>query len=165
VAVGLADPTVLLANLGDVIVERGSAHRIGCYGVGSCVIVCAWDPATRVGGVAHVVVPGASTRAGGNTRHAEDAVEALVAGLRAAGAAPSRMVVKIAGGARMFGAGSGSLDAIGERNIASVGEALAARGLAVAARDVGGRCGRTVTFDPGTGELAVSTVGQTTVQL
>ena len=83
-------------------------------------------------------------------KYADLAVPALVDAMLAAGARRLGLQVALVGGARMFGAGSGSLD-VGARNEAAVRDALTAARLRVRAAATGatraGPSGR--TSDPG----------------
>lgn len=151
-------------SAGDVSVGMGQATVIEAPGrlraiLGSCVAVALHHPGLRVGGLAHVVLPKSNGQSGLPGKFADTAVPHLLALMRAAGAAPPRLVAKITGGANMFGH-TGPLQ-IGDKNVEAVLEALAACGVRVVAKDVGGSSGRRVTFAPATGELAVESVGQT----
>jgi chemotaxis protein CheD len=131
-------------------------------GIGSCVIVCAWDPRSRIGGMAHVVQPrDPAARTTGNIRYADQAVPVLLDRLRSAGTEQRRLVIKLAGGAsllmqtRRIGE-----EPLGTQNVRAVEAALLSHGLVARASSVGGTCGRTVTLDLATGQLHVRTLGQ-----
>ena len=82
------------------------------------------------------------------------AVPALIDAMLAAGARRPGLQVALVGGARMFGAGSGSLD-VGARNEAAVRDALTTARLRVRATATGGGKGRTVRVDVGSGQVLV----------
>ena len=140
------------------------------FGLGSCVAVALYDPGLRLGGLAHVLLPGPAPDpeegvAGWNeNKYADRSLPRLLHALIIRGAVPSRLVAKIAGGANMFAAaeGMGDLNAIkqgiGERNVEAVKEMLVRMGVSLVAEDVGGNRGRTVTFETATGRLLVSNV-------
>ena len=70
------------------------------------------------------------------------------------------MIVKIAGGAKMFEiSGNSSFGNIGARNIESVKRILASEGIRIAAEDVGGNYARTMILELSTGRVTVRTVG------
>src|SRR5438105_9862218 len=96
----------------------GSEDTLVAYGLGSCVAVCLWDPATRVAGMAHVVLPGADPTGAPNARFAGSALPALIARMQAhgAGSDPRQFIARLAGGAQvlMLG-GSGSLLRMGDQ--------------------------------------------------
>jgi chemotaxis protein CheD len=151
-AVGMAEIGICFGPDG-VLIARG---------VGSCVIVCAWDPTTRVGGMAHVVQP-RDPAAGetGNIRYADQAVPVLLGRLRSAGAEDHRLVIKLAGGASLLLQTRRTGDEpLGTQNVRAVEAALLRYGLLARASSVEGTCGRTVTLDLATGQLHVRTLGQ-----
>jgi chemotaxis protein CheD len=158
--VGLGEAKVLKAN--------GSAGQEEClvaYGLGSCVAICLWDPATRVAAMAHVVLPGADPSGEPNPKFARSALPALVELMQQQGAGPDprRYVARLAGGAEVLAiGGTGKLPRIGEQNAVAVRESLAAAGVAIQASDLGGNRGRSVWFDPREGgQIRVRAVGST----
>jgi chemotaxis protein CheD len=127
--------------------------------LGSCVGIALHDPACRVGGVAHVVLPESPGSADHPGKYADTAIPAMIEDLdRLRGPRPTRtLVARIAGGASMFQAGA-SL-AIGPRNVESVEKVLRRLGIAVDARDVGGEAGRRLTLDTASGLVAIRIPG------
>ena len=73
------------------------------------------------------------------------------------------LTAKLAGGANMFG-NSGPLQ-IGDANVQAVAQALRAAGIRIAAQDIGGTRGRSVTFDCEAGAMIVESAGQPTKTL
>ncbi len=55
--------------------------------------------------------------------------------------------------------GESDIMKIGERNAIAVEENLQKHRIPLLARDTGGNYGRTITFDPETGDLLVRTIG------
>lgn len=73
----------------------------------------------------------------------------------------SRIVAKMAGGARMFDVpGSGNLGNIGQRNIESAHLVLRREGVRLLREDVGGTTARTLLFDTQTGQACVRSYGK-----
>ena len=71
-----------------------------------------------------------------------------------------RLVIKIAGGAKMFEMkGPGGLGNIGERNAQNVKRVLAAEGLRVAKEDTGANYARTMSLDVSTGQVYIRSAG------
>lgn len=137
-------------------------HSLVTSGLGSCVGVCLWDEVTRVGGMAHVMLPSdRSGRPGQNpAKFADSAIALLVTTLLREGARQERLRAKIAGGAQMFAfAGQSDIMNIGARNVAAVEEELQRRGIRLVARDTGGNYGRTIVFHLATAALVVRTIG------
>jgi chemotaxis protein CheD len=150
----------LPVGLAEIGLAFGDEGQLVAHGVGSCVIVCAWDAANRIAGMAHVVQPQSGpTAAAGSARYADRAVPALVAQMRAAGANPARLVVKLVGGASVLRPLAVCGEPLGGLNARAVEAALAKEGLRPHASDVGGTHGRTATFDAATGRLHVRTLG------
>lgn len=149
-------------GMAEIGIAFGPDEVLIARGVGSCVIVCAWDPKARVGGMAHVVQPrDPAARVTGNIRYADQAVPVLLERLRASGAEHHRLVIKLAGGASLLQptrrAGE---EPLGTQNVRAVEAALLKQRLLPRASNVGGTHGRTVTLELRTGQLHVRTLGQ-----
>jgi len=126
--------------------------------LGSCVGVALYHPRRHVGALGHVVLPNANGRVAPPGKFADCAIPSMLQQMEALGANRAGTVVKIAGGACMFGT-SGPLQ-IGDANVEAVLKALGDAGLRVAAQDTGGSKGRRIAFRPDTGELLVEIIGQ-----
>ena len=71
------------------------------------------------------------------------------------------MVAKIAGGAKMFAFNSkNEMMSVGDRNVEAVKKALSALRIPILAQDTGENYGRTVEFDPETGDYVIKAVGR-----
>jgi chemotaxis protein CheD len=116
-----------------------------------------FEPRLRVGAIAHIVLPNSDGRAPATGKFVDTAVEAMVDGLQQLGAAPTRLVAKLAGGANMFDS-KGPFQ-IGRQNIDAAYQQLAARRIRLLAEHVGGTRGRKATFDCRTGEFLVEVLG------
>jgi len=140
------------------------------YGLGSCVGVALYDPQTRIGGLAHILLPAwskAKKRAGDLPRnpmkYADLALERLQEHLIEEGCAQERLEAKIAGGANMFSSlfpnpSQGPVKpTIGDRNVRAVKENLKRLGIPLRGEDVGGEEGRTLELDTSTGALRITT--------
>ena len=98
---------------------------------------------------------------GNPAKFADTGIPELVRRLEKMGAIRSRMVAKIAGGATMFAFNSKSeLSGIGDRNVAATKQTLKEMNIPILAEDTGANYGRTVTFDPETGDYEVKAVGK-----
>ena len=136
---------------------------ITTIGLGSCVGIAIRDKQTKVGGLVHVMLPSSKeVRSTGNVaKFADTGIPELVKRLEKMGASRSRMVAKIAGGATMFAFQSKSeLTGVGDRNVAATKAALKALNIPILAEDTGANYGRTVTFNPETGDYEVKAVGK-----
>jgi chemotaxis protein CheD len=120
---------------------------IATIGLGSCVAIVLHDPAARVGGLAHVLLPNQSmSRDQSNpAKFPSTVLPILLKEMRELGAALPRIRAKIVGGASMFGnvlVSSGVN--IGERNVIAVRDALAEARVPIVAEDTGSNYGRSV---------------------
>ena len=130
-------------------------------GIGSCVVLVLYDPAIQAGGMAHILLPsedGARSHPPG-FQYADTALAGLLEPLLRLGAKPSRLVAKLAGGARMFDFSEEPGATVGERNVSCLRALLKSSGIPLIGEDVGGSRGRSVRFELATGRLIVSTLG------
>lgn len=155
-----ASPT-LKVGLGALVVTDVAGTGLSALGLGSCIGVAAYDPVAKVAGMAHVVLSDSamSSAPGPAGKYADTAIPALVEEMARVGAAPGRLVIKIAGGAQMFAGGGGNLN-IGARNAVAVRAALTAAGLKVKAADTGGNSGRTLELWVDDGRTTVRIAGK-----
>jgi chemotaxis protein CheD len=151
----LADVRVKVA---DYAVRRGN-DIIATIGLGSCVAIVLYDKDTKVGGLAHILLPSmAMSRETSNpAKFPETIVPIMLAEMRALGVTQtSRINAKIVGGASMFGQlVNGTGINVGERNIAATKEALVAAGIPLIAEDTGLDYGRSVYFHLADGRVEV----------
>jgi len=133
-------------------------------GLGSCIGIAIYDPVTKVGGLAHIMLPD-STQMRNNSniaKFADTGIEELVKRMIAAGANRRRLVAKIAGGAKMFEvSGLSTIGNVGERNAQASKAKLKQMGIPLLAEDTGSNYGRTVELYPSTGEFYIKAVGKT----
>lgn len=152
IKVGMADLNVCV-----------SPDGITTLGLGSCVGIALRDPVTKIGGLAHVMLPD-STAIRNNSnipKFADTGIEELVRRVVAKGANRTRLVAKIAGGAQMFAFQSKSdMVRVGERNVEACKKKLAEMRIPILAEDTGENYGRTVVFYPETGDFIIRAVGK-----
>ena len=155
-------------GIGEVRTASAGDPPLLAFGLGSCVGVIAYDPAAKVGGMAHVMLPddppnGATGQASMPARYANPGLRQLTDDIEALGGNRRRLVFKLVGGAQVLSVpGAEDRFNIGRRNIAAIRQHLEAAGHRIAGADVGGHKGRTVRFDVSTGVLTVRQVGDTT---
>jgi chemotaxis protein CheD len=107
--------------------------------LGSCIAICLWDSARRIGGISHFLLPHAAGRAQASPRFGNVAIDALLRKLREMGSPPCALQAKIFGGASVLGhAPSGGSGPVGGKNTEVARERLAAARVPVVAEDVGG---------------------------
>ena len=177
----------IVVGMGEGIVTA-APHVLTSIGLGSCVAVMVYAPRLKVGGMAHIMLPAAPAVANApdaeygpqfkecstagtphpghgtpvwsvpHARCADTAITSLLARMRRHGAAQDDLVVKMAGGAKMFSCSEDSGSGIGDRNVMSIRRILTTEQIPLAGEDVGGRCGRSVEFYLETGKVIVVTV-------
>lgn len=134
-------------------------------GLGSCVGIALYDRATKITGLAHIMLPDSTriTRNQNVAKFADTGIEETVKQMVAIGANKSRIVAKIAGGADMFNMGSTSKGSfhVGENNIEAVRKNLEKLGIPIVAEDVGLNYGRTVVINSADGGFTIKSVGKT----
>jgi len=161
----IADPCEVRVKVADYSVAADGL--ITTIGLGSCVAIVLYDSVARVGGLAHVLLPEESmSRDRTNpAKFPATAVPLVLEQMQKLGALPGRVRAKIAGGASMFsnfssanvGGGGGGIN-IGERNVAAVRQALAARRIEIIGEDTGSDHGRSVYFYLADGRVEVRSV-------
>lgn len=127
-------------------------------GLGSCVAIVLYDSVTRIGGLAHTLLPDESM-ARDRTNPAKfpaSAVTLLLAEMTRLGADATRVRAKLVGGASMFAnlLPKGGIN-IGDRNIAAARQALERNRIRIVAEDVGSDHGRSVHFHLDDGRVEV----------
>lgn len=152
VKVGMADLNICKAP-----------NMITTLGLGSCIGIALYDPALKLGGLAHIMLPD-STQMRNNTniaKFADTGIDELVRRMIAAGALQRRLVAKIAGGAKMFEmTASSGVGNIGARNAEASKAKLKALGIPLLAEETGLNYGRTVELYCSTGEFYIKSVGK-----
>lgn len=136
------------------------------YALGSCIGICLYDPAIKLGGLLHIMLP-LNMEAGRKNplKYADTGMAEMLRQMEAKGASRARIVVKIAGGAKMFEVTGGALGNIGQRNIESVRMQMKKLGLRIAKEDVGGTVARTMSMDVATGAISIKSYGRPEVFL
>ncbi|MCI5934341.1 MAG: chemotaxis protein CheD [Lachnospiraceae bacterium] len=132
-------------------------------GLGSCIGIAVWDPMTKIGGLAHIMLPD-STKIRNNSniaKFADTGIDELIRLMLQAGANKNKLVAKIAGGARMFEvSGATTVGNIGEKNAIASKEKLKQLGIPLLAEDTGLNYGRTVELDCSNGNYLIKAVGK-----
>lgn len=140
-----------------------SPDIITTLGLGSCIGIALYDPTTKIGGLAHIMLPD-STQIRNNSniaKFADTGIEELVRQVTGAGASRSRLKAKIAGGAKMFAvSGLSDVGNIGERNAIASRKKLKELGIPLISEDTGLNYGRTVELHCETGEFYIKSVGK-----
>ncbi|MCF2642304.1 MAG: chemotaxis protein CheD [Lachnospiraceae bacterium] len=136
---------------------------ITTLGLGSCIGIALYDPVTKIGGLAHIMLPD-STKMRNNSniaKFADTGIEELLKRVIKEGASKTRLVAKIAGGAKMFEvSGLSDIGNVGLRNAEASKAKLKELGIRLVAEDTGLNYGRTVELHCDTGEYYIKSVGK-----
>ena len=152
----------IAVGLGVVCVTKDPLATLACFGLGSCVGVCAYDPVSKVAGMAHIVLPESNhgKPGGASAKFADTAIPILFEEMYKSGAVKSRMVVKLVGGAQMLqAAGFDNVFEMGARNLEMTIKTLASDNIHLSATDIGGNQGRSVWLSADSGKVMVRKAG------
>lgn len=140
---------IIEVDTGDVK-TGGSATLLVANAIGSCIAIVAYDPEQRIGGIAHIMLPGKAPLETDTpkTRYTFDAFQELISQLEHAGAQKERLCFCIAGGGNVL---MHSDDLICQNNISSVTTCIENAGFSIKAKSLGGTIRRKVRFDIETG--------------
>jgi len=145
-------------KVADYAIRRGE-QVIATIGLGSCVAIALYDRETRIGGLAHVLLPSPSmSRETTNpAKFPETIIPVMMDEMQRMGVgASARVSAKIVGGASMFGQlVNGTGINVGERNVSATREVLARHGIPLLAEDTGLDYGRSVYFYLADGRVEV----------
>jgi chemotaxis protein CheD len=147
-------------GIGELSVTKDINTVLKCIGIGSCIALCAWDPVSRVGGIAHMLLPCSRNRdeMSSPVKYIDSGVPFMLNKMIKNGATRSNLIIKIAGGAKMLSIpGENGLD-IGQKNIAEIKAALIRENLAACGADLGGNMGRTIEFFMDSGKITIKTI-------
>ena len=137
IAVGIAEHAV--ATNGETLTTSG---------LGSCVAIALYDPASDARGLLHAMLPDRDARApptASAAKYVDSGLESLLDRIRDAGGDPAGLEARVVGGSEMIDLGD---DPVGPRNVEAAEAELETRSIPIVGTDVGGDVGRTVRFDP-----------------
>ena len=152
IKVGMADLNICKAP--DIITT---------IGLGSCIGLTFYDPVSKIGGLVHYMLPDSKQMRNNSNiaKFADTGIDELLRQVVRAGANRSRLVAKIAGGAKMFQvSGVSNVGNIGERNALAAKAKLRELKIRLVAEDTGLNYGRTVELHCETGELYIKAIGK-----
>ena len=156
----MANGQKLVVKIADMKMAQYGEELI-TYALGSCIGICLQDKRTKLSALIHIMLPINMEAGRKNTmKYADTGIRETLKQMEARGARRANIVAKVAGGAKMFENGGGTLGNIGQRNIDSVRMTLKAEGIPLIKEDVGGSTARTLLFDVGTGLGCVRSYGK-----
>lgn len=146
-------------KIADLAVLKGDGLLI-TVGLGSCVGVAIYDPATKVAGLAHVLLADSANfkNRENPAKFADTAIPLLTEEMARLGARNGRLTARIAGGSQLFNF-ENSMISVGEKNIHMVRQTLSRLRIPLLGEDVGGSSGRTMKVYAGDGKVTVTIAG------
>ena len=148
-------------GISDLKVTNNPADSMITYALGSCIAVAVYDPAAKVGGLLHFMLPD-STLDSAKAQEApgmfaDTGIPLLFKSCYKLGAEKKRMVVKVAGGASILD--ESNFFRIGQKNIMAMRKLFWNNNVLIDAEDTGKNVNRTVKLDLGTGKVWVKRAG------
>ncbi len=145
-------------GISDCLISGDPAAVLTTHALGSCIAVVIYDPAVRVGGMLHYMLPDSNhdaTKASERPfMYADTGIPLLFRTAYDFGAVKSRLIVSAIGGAQVIS--TSDTFNIGKRNYMAMRKILWKAGVIVKAEDVGGTVPRTVRLELETGQILIS---------
>ncbi|WP_227767201.1 chemotaxis protein CheD [Zhaonella formicivorans] len=158
----LPNITEIKVGIADYKTAR-SPEQIITLGLGSCVGVTLYDPASKIGGLVHIMLPDSSQfqNRSNPAKFADLGIPLLLEEILKLGAKRFSLQAKMAGGAQMFNFADKSASTlnIGRRNVEMAKDILGKLGIKLIAEDTGGNYGRTMILDTATGNVSIRSIG------
>lgn len=158
----------IVIGIGEFAVSQDPGAVLVTHALGSCVAVCLWDPAVRVGGLLHFLLPDSRVNPVRAQQQpatfADLGVPMLFQAAYKLGAIKARCVVKLVGGADISGHGVGSLD-VGKRNQLAAKNLLWRNGVLTKGERLGGSEPRNVSLSVGEGILRITSGTQLVAEI
>ena len=120
--------------------------------LGSCVSVCLWDSAQKIGGINHYLLPLWNGEGLPTPKYGNVAIDKLIENMLDLGCRKKDLRAKVFGGASLWDNTQG-LMRVGERNVTLAEERLQEHRIATISSDVQGSSGRKILFNTETGTV------------
>lgn len=148
----------IVVGIGEMAISTNREDVLITHSLGSCVGVTLFDPAACVGGIAHFMLPlsklNPAKAAQEPSLFADTGLVLLLDRMFQAGADKTRLVCKVAGGARMFS--HEDRFKTSERNYYVVRKLLWKNNILIAGEEVGGSIPRTLILYMDDGRTTIS---------
>lgn len=146
-----------IVGVSEMKVSGCDGDMIVTHSLGSCIGVSIHDPHARVGGLLHFQLPLSREnpdRARENPfMYADTGIPLLFKAAYNLGANKGRIIVKVAGGARVLD--NNNFFNIGQRNYIAMKKIFWKNGVFIQSEDVGGDQWRTMNLEVGTGRVTI----------
>jgi len=157
-----AEKKTVVVGLGELVVSEDPTNVLACLGLGSCVGVCAYDPISKIGGMAYIVLPSSKGRhMESSAIYADTAIPMLFREMEKLGADKVRIKIKLVGGAEILvNPGLKKPLKIGEKIQEVIRAKLTEEGTMWMAADIGGNYGRSSRLFINTGKVVINVAGK-----
>lgn len=149
-------------GISELIISRDPSDVIVTYSLGSCVGVVLYDPAIKVGGMIHCMLPlskiDEAKAQKAPAMFVDTGVTQMIQDMFNLGAERSRIQARVAGGGAPMD--EKGMFKIGERNYGVLRKVLWKNSILIAAEDVGGTAARTMYLHMETGRVQIRSNGQ-----
>jgi len=156
-----------IVGVADMKVSNDPNESIITYSLGSCIGLVIYDPAVKVGGMLHYMLPESSIDKGKAAARpymfADSGIPRLFKAAYKLGAVKQRMKIYAAGGAEILDQ-KGFFN-IGKRNYMALKKMFFKNNVMINKQDVGGNVNRTVRIEISTGDIYVKTSGSKEVRI
>ncbi|MCK5162144.1 MAG: chemotaxis protein CheD [Desulfobacula sp.] len=156
-----------IVGVADMKVSKNPAESIVTYSLGSCIGLVIYDPAVKVGGILHYMLPDSSIDKDKAVARpymfADSGIPRLFKAAYQLGAVKNRMKVYVAGGAEILDQ-KGFFN-IGKRNYMALKKMFFKNNVMINNQNVGGNTNRTVRVEIATGDIYVKTSGSKEVKI
>ncbi len=150
-----------VVGVADLAVSNRVGEVLITYSLGSCIAVVIYDPAVRVGGILHYMLPESSMDPEKARRKpamfADTGIPMLFKSSYALGAQKKNLTVKVVGGAQILD--EDGVFNIGKRNYMALRKIFWRNNVLVSAEHVGGSVNRTVRLMMDTGRVILKVSG------
>lgn len=156
-----------IVGVADMKVSNNPSESVITYSLGSCIGLVIYDPAVKVGGILHYMLPESSIdkekAAAKPFMFADTGIPMLFKTAYGLGAVKTRIRIYVAGGAEILD--QRGFFNIGKRNYMALKKMFFKNDVIIHKQDVGGNINRTVRLEIGTGEIYVKTSGAQEVKV
>ncbi|MHB9099756.1 MAG: chemotaxis protein CheD [Syntrophales bacterium] len=153
--------TDVVVGISDLKVSNKDMDCLVTYALGSCIAVAVYDPQVKVGGLLHYMLPDSTLDFEKAREHpgmfADTGIPLLFKSCYKFGAEKKRMIIKIAGGARIMD--DTNYFRIGQKNLTALRKIFWKNNVLIDAEDIGENFNRTVRLEVSTGRFLVKGLG------
>jgi chemotaxis protein CheD len=151
----------VVVGISDLKISDKDTECLVTYALGSCIAVAVYDPQVKVGGLLHYMLPDSTLDPQKAREHpgmfADTGIPLLFKSCYKLGAEKKRMIIKIAGGARIMD--DTNYFRIGQKNLTALRKIFWKNNVLIDAEDIGENFNRTVRLEMSTGRFLVKGPG------